>query len=47
MLGQAGEEILDVVRMLFAQHASEDMQDLESLIELGQLELQSSESNEA
>ena len=46
MLGQAGEATLDAVRMLFAQHASEDMQDLESLIELGQLELQSSGSNE-
>ena len=33
---------LDAVRMLFAQHAPEDMQDLESLTELGRLELQSS-----
>ena len=47
MLGQAGETILDAVRMLFAQHAPEDMQDLESLIELGRLELQSSGSSEA
>ena len=47
MLGQAGEATLEAVRMLFAQHAPEDMQDLESLIELGQLELQSSGSNEA
>ena len=45
MLGQAAEATLDAVRMLFAQHAPEDMQDLESLIELGQLELQSAESN--
>ena len=42
MLGQAGEGTLDAVRVLFAQHAPEDMQDLESLIELGRLELQSS-----
>ena len=47
MLGQTGEATLEAVRMLFAQHAPEDMQDLESLIELGQLELQSSGSNEA
>ncbi len=47
MLGQAGEATLDAVRMLFAQHVPEDMQDLESLIELGRLELQSSGSNEA
>ena len=47
MLGQAGEATLDTVRMLFAQHAPEDMQDLESLIELGRLELQASGSNEA
>ena len=46
MLGQAGETILEAVRMLFAQHAPEDMQDLESLIELGRLELQSSGSSE-
>ena len=43
MLGQAGEATLDAVRVLFAQHVLEDMQDLESLIELGRLELQSSE----
>lgn len=47
MLGQAGEATLDAVRMLFDQHAPEDMQDLESLIDLGRLELQSSGSNEA
>ena len=46
MLGQAGEATLEAGRMLFAQYAPEDMQDLESLIELGQLELQSSRSNE-
>ncbi len=44
MLGQAGEATLDAVRVLFAQHVLEDMQDLESLIELGRLELQSSEN---
>lgn len=47
MLGQAGEATLEAVRMLFAQHAPEDMQDLESLIELGRLELQPSGSSEA
>ncbi len=47
MLGQAGEVALDAVRTLCAQHAPEDMQDLESLIELGQLELQLFGSNEA
>ena len=47
MLGQAGETTLEAVRTLFAQHAPEDMQDLESLIDLGRLELQSSGSNEA
>ncbi len=47
MLGQAGEATLDAVRMLFDQHAPKDMQDLESLIDLGRLELQSSGSNEA
>ena len=46
MLGQAGEATLDAVRMLFVQYAPEDMQDLESLIELGRLELQSSGNNE-
>lgn len=44
MLGQAGEATLDAVRVLFAQHAVKDLQDLESLIELGRLELQSSEN---
>ncbi|MCZ6676040.1 MAG: hypothetical protein O7E52_02195 [Candidatus Poribacteria bacterium] len=47
MLGQAEESTLNAVRMLFAQYAPDDMDDLESLIELGRLELQSSESNEA
>ena len=47
MLGQAGETTLDAVRTLFAQRAPEDMQDLESLIELGRLELQPFGSNEA
>ena len=45
MLGQAGEGTLDAVRALFAQRSPEDMQALESLIELGQLELQSSGNN--
>ena len=45
MLGQAEEATLDAVRVLFVQHAPEDMQDLESLIELGRLELQASGNN--
>ena len=47
MLGQAGEATLNTVRTLFAQHAPEDMQDLESLIELGRLELQPVGNSEA
>ena len=45
MLGRAGEATLDAVHVLFAEYAPEDMQDLESLIELGRLELQSSGNN--
>lgn len=40
MLGQANEEMLTAVRQLFAQYAPEDMEDLESLIVLGQIEMQ-------
>jgi hypothetical protein len=43
MLGQADEATLGAVRALFARYASEDMDDLESLIDLGRLELQSLE----
>ena len=39
MLGQAGEDLLDSVRELFGQLRPEDMDDLESLITLGQLEM--------
>ncbi len=39
MLGQASGSTLDAVRVLFEQYASQDREDLESLIELGQLEL--------
>jgi len=42
MLGQAEAATLDTVRELFTQYAPEDVADLESLIELGRLELQSS-----
>jgi hypothetical protein len=42
MLGQADESALNVVRSLFAEYAPDDVEDLESLIELGRLELQSS-----
>ena len=37
MLGQAGEDLLDSVRELFGQLLPEEMDDLESLIELGRL----------
>ena len=39
MLGQASEDPLDSVRELFGQLLPEDMGDLESLIELGRLEM--------
>ncbi len=39
MLGQASEDLLDSVRKLFGQLLPEDMDDLESLIALGQLEV--------
>ncbi len=45
MLGQAAEKVLNAVRGLFAEYASEDIDDLESLIELGRLELQLSENS--
>ena len=38
MLGQASEDLLDSVRELFGQLLPEDMDNLESLITLGQLE---------
>ncbi|MBI3988315.1 MAG: hypothetical protein HY347_01725 [candidate division NC10 bacterium] len=40
MLGQADEEKLAVVRALFAERAPEDLEDLQSLIILGKLEMQ-------
>jgi len=40
MLGQADAERLAVVRALFAEYAPEDLEDLESLITLGRLEMQ-------
>jgi hypothetical protein len=39
MLGQASEDMLGEVRELFARYQPEDMEDLESLIELGRLEM--------
>jgi hypothetical protein len=39
MLGQASAATLDAVRALFAEYAPEDVDDLECLIQLGQLEL--------
>ncbi|MCH8185120.1 MAG: hypothetical protein IH862_03325 [Chloroflexi bacterium] len=39
MLGQAGEDLLDSVRELFGQLLPEEMDDLESLIALGRLEM--------
>ena len=41
ILGQASASTLNAVRTLFAEYAPEDVDDLESLIELGRLELQS------
>jgi hypothetical protein len=41
MLGQAEAETLNAVRDAFAKYAPEDVDDLESLITLGRLELQS------
>lgn len=40
MLGQAKESTLNATRQLFEQYESEGMEDLESLIQLGQLEMQ-------
>jgi len=40
MLGQASQESLSSVRALFARYAPADAEDLESLIALGQLEMQ-------
>ncbi len=39
MLGQAGEPGLNAVRALFRQYESEGLEDLESLVVLGRLEL--------
>ncbi|MBM3942121.1 MAG: nucleotidyltransferase family protein [SAR202 cluster bacterium] len=39
MLGQASQETLDSVRRLFVQYLPADLEDLESLIQLGQLEM--------
>lgn len=39
MLGQANEEMLDAVRRLFTQYLPEDIEDLESFIVLGQMEM--------
>jgi hypothetical protein len=39
MLGQANEETLHLVRRLFGQYSRGDLEDLESLIQLGQLEV--------
>ena len=40
MLGQASESQLEEVRLIFAQFQPEDAEDIESLIMLGQLEMQ-------
>jgi hypothetical protein len=39
MLGQASQETLSTVRQLFDQHLPAELEDLESLIVLGQMEL--------
>ncbi len=41
MLGQANDEALSAVRRLFTHHIPNDQEDLESLIALGKLEMQS------
>lgn len=43
MLGQANDEALEAVRRLFREHASDDLDDLESLTVLGQMELRGPE----
>ncbi len=40
MLGQAGDEMLNAVRELFAQYSPADLEDLESLVLLGRMEMQ-------
>jgi hypothetical protein len=40
MLGQAEEEVLGAVRRLFAHYSPADLEDLESLIMLGRMEIQ-------
>lgn len=40
MLGQADAGTLTSVRALFTQHLPDELEDLESLIQLGRLELQ-------
>ncbi|MBI4330608.1 MAG: hypothetical protein HY673_04955 [Chloroflexi bacterium] len=44
MLGQADEKSLEGVRRLFSRFAPDDMEDLESLITLGQLEMKEDSS---
>jgi len=39
-LGQAGDDALDAVRDLFAQYSPADLEDLESLLLLGRMEMQ-------
>jgi len=46
MLGQAEAGTLNAIRALFDEYAPEDIEDLESLIELGRLELQSIRSRQ-
>jgi hypothetical protein len=41
MLGQANEEVLYTIRQLFARYSFADLEDLESLIALGQMEFKS------
>jgi hypothetical protein len=40
MLGQASDDALDAVRNLFAQYSPADLEDLESLVLLGRMEIQ-------
>jgi hypothetical protein len=40
MLGQASDEALNAARDLFGQYSPADLEDLESLVLLGQMEIQ-------
>jgi len=45
MLGQASDAVVDAVRDLFAQYSPADLEDLESLVILGRMEMQPPQAN--